>query len=77
MRQTVCNFLQCNMSKRGDHGTAYESDRWGGGYSIMEKFFLVTRQRPVTSTFCTCCGDWVTHRDPSIAIRIASRNQVS
>ena len=31
MRQTVCNFLQCNMSKRGDHGTAYESDRWGGG----------------------------------------------
>ena len=31
MRQTVCNFLQCNMSKRGDHGTAYESDGWGVG----------------------------------------------
>ena len=63
MRQTVCNFLQCNMSKRGDHGTAYESDRLGGGgggrCSIMEKFFLVTRQRPGTSTFCTYCGDWV------------------
>ena len=60
LRQTVCNFLQCNMSKRGDHGTAYEPDRWGGGRcSIMEKVFLVTRQRPATSTFCTYCGDWV------------------
>ena len=31
----------------------------GGRCSIMEKFFLVTRQRPATSTFCTYCGDWV------------------
>ena len=31
MRQIVGNFLQCNMSKRGDHGTTYESDGWGGG----------------------------------------------
>ena len=29
----------------------------GGRWSIMEKFFLVTRQRPATSTFCTYCGD--------------------
>ena len=41
MRQTVCNFLQCNMSKRGDHGTAYESDRWGGGgaVALLKRFF--------------------------------------
>ena len=31
----------------------------GGRCSIMEKFFLVTMQGPVTSTFCTYCGDWV------------------
>ena len=31
----------------------------GGRCSIMEKFFLVTRQRPATSTFCTYVGDWL------------------
>ena len=37
-----------------------QTDGGGGGRcSIMEKFFLVTRQRPATSTFCTYCGDWV------------------
>ena len=37
-----------------------QTDGGGGGRcSIIEKFFLVTRQRPATSTFCTYCGDWV------------------
>ena len=31
----------------------------GGGAVALWKFFLVTRQRPATSTFCTYCGDWV------------------
>ena len=41
MRQTVCNFLQCNMSKRVDHGTAYESDIWGegGAVALWKSFF--------------------------------------
>ena len=61
MRQTVCDFLQCNMSRSGEETMVQHMSQTdgGGGCSIMEKFFLVTRQRPATSTFCTYCGDWV------------------
>ena len=31
----------------------------GGTEALWKSFFLVTRQRPATSTFCTYCGDWV------------------
>ena len=31
----------------------------GGAVALWKSFFLVTRQRPATGTFCTYCGDWV------------------
>ena len=34
----------------------HESDRWGGAEALC-KSFLVSRQRPTTSTFCTYCGE--------------------
>ena len=48
-----------SRSKKWDHGTAFDVAQRGGGWSITEKFFSITRQRPATSTFCTYCGDWV------------------
>ena len=43
MRQTVCHFLQCNMSKRGDHGTdkhvCVRQMGGGGAVALWKSFF--------------------------------------
>ena len=59
-RQTVFNFLKCYMlcvlllsrSKKGDHGTAFESDKEGGAESLWNSFFskvLGDGERPAHS----------------------------
>ena len=49
-------LLLLSRSKKGDHGTSFESDREGGAESLWNRFFSVTRGRSATSTFCTYCG---------------------
>ena len=42
-----------------EHTSQTDGGGGGGAVALWKSFFLVTRQRPVTSTFCTYCGDWV------------------
>ena len=67
-----------SRSKKGDHGTSFESDRAGGGAESLWTVFSVTRGWSATSTFCTYCGGCSVPRHIYIYIYIAlpSSNQI-
>ena len=68
-------LLLLSRSKKGDHGTSFESDREGGAESLW-KFFSVIRGRSATSTFCTYCGGCSVPGHIYIYIALPSSNQI-
>ena len=64
MRQTDCNFLQCNMSKRGDHGTANAINKYRDTYRIVTQVSRYVSHREIryrdntTNTPLEHCQIW-------------------